>query len=539
MSPAARWLWAAVGAAVVASVPFAWLRGPFLDGWMFAPMFERGAHSAVADILHAGGRPLAGLFDLYAMAATGSSHGAIWLAAASIPVACAAWYMAFVRSGLAEPRLAFAMAVLSAVVPANLVLVVIPAVHFYVAHALFAIGLWLFLEARLHGAGLLALSGAGACAVLSSLLGEATAMMLPLYPMVAFAAGDRGWLSWRQPLAAAKVLSPVVLGIAAFIAMFLLFPPSQGFAHERRLGLDPVQLALSALTFMVTVAVAWSLVWLVIGVARWRATAAQFPGGRDRRMLLALSAATAILSLAPFIIALRLANPAGWGIRYLYFFGSSVAWLAASLLATRGVRRRFDMGLRTAGWLVAAAVASVLVHLAPLISRAVHEDIVSEAALASPLLKGAHVVVIDDRTRPFGAPLRAMEWTGILQRALQMPAAIAGLEIPAAEPQGWDAWRLSLRRRMGWALPAQPPADEFMRDSIRALSLQPSLLDIPQASCRVVRLTIERPDSGRTFSDVGRMLQKTLAPDTWREWLRQQAAQQVRISDLPALSPCH
>lgn len=545
-TPAWMWLAATVAAVAVFHVPFALFGRPFQDGWLHELLYERGAHAAIYERLLVNGRPVAGWLNLHAMLATGSGRGAIWLSVLSVVAAGAAWFMVFVRSRSAAPPLAFALACIAATSPANQIIVSSPTVIFVSAHAFFALGLWLFLEAHLDGPQVLRVAAyVGACVlgVLSALLGESTAPLLLVYPFVTLLPGlAEGAYGLRTALQLALRRSvPAVLGIAAFTAMFLAFPPvGADFATERRMTANPLLLALSAGTFAVTVALVYLPLWGVLVLAgRWREVRwRQWARGRPA-CLLGLAVASAVLTLGPYIVALRLASPTGWGLRYLYYFGPAMAWLVASAAAAGGggsMPARWPA--RWAAWACIAVGAGLLVRWPLLAVRTVHEDVIAAAAAASPAVQRADVVIVDDKSPVMAGPLRDWEWSGLLQRALGRPGRVAGIAAPPAPESPLERFRLALRVTMGWAAPGVPAlSGSYVREHVRSLDV-PEFVSLPGQACRVAEMEVE--DWGPAWAAEAGSWYVRSAWDSagYRDWLARAAASRVRVAELPDVTPC-
>lgn len=542
--PVWAWLAATFLVVFVLHVPFALFGRPFQDGWLHELLFERGAYDAIYERLLVNGRPVAGWLNLHAMLATGAGRGAIWLSVLSAAVAGAAWFMVFVRSGTATPPLALALGCIAATSPANQIIVSSPTVIFVSAHAFFAVGLWLFLEAHLQGplAWRVPAYVAGCClGVLSALLGESTAPMLLVYPAVSLLPllGEPSARPWRDWLwLGLKRSVPAALGIAAFAAMFIAFPPvGADFGTERRMTANPVLLAVSAGTFAITVALVYLPLWLFVaavsraGHAPWR----RLMRGRPA-VLLALGLGTAVLTLGPYMVALRLASPTGWGLRYLYYFGSAVAWVVAALAAASlqgAAPARWP--LRWVRWACVAVAVGLLVRWPLLAIRTVHEDMVVAAAVAAG--GPVDVFVVDDKSPVMAGPLRDWEWSGLLQRGLQRPGTLAGIAAPPAPESPLERFRLALRVKMGWAAPELPALSaEYVREHVRGLDV-PAFVALPP-HCRVVELEVEPWDAGWALTAGAWYVRSTWDPDGYRAWLPRAAASGVRAAPLPDLSPC-
>ncbi len=547
-----RWLLLAVMVIFLAHLPFAMFRNEFQDGWIHALLYEQGAYGEVFKRLMDNGRPVAGWLNLHAMTTTGFAHGAIWLSVFSAAIAGAAWYATFMRTGSITPRLAFVMAVLSAVTPANQIILSIPTVIFVSAHAFFALGIWLFLEAHLRSRsllGLLAYVASCACGAISALLGEATAPMLLLYPLITllcdgtFTPGAAP--NWRRiGLSLVKRSAPVVLGAGAFAAMFMIFQPvGAEMISERRLSFQPVQLALSLGTFLITVLMAYLPLWVALIWMLCTKTRAASPQSAaqnyQRQFFLFLAFSTAVFTLSPYIAALRLASPAGWGLRYLYYFGSALAWLLAALVTINGHKGRLSIDRRWAVWLTIAIVAGLLLRWPLFAVRTVHEDMIAQAVSDSSIARQTKVFVMDDRTDVMAAPLRDVEWTGILQKALKAPQALAAIASPQEPESTWTRWRFQLRQRMGWAPLTQPvltPA--YLREHVRALQgyAQVGLLG---SSCTVSQIDVIEPSAGWFLPALTWYFRAALQPDKYHEWLKAQGTERITIEKLPLpLDPC-
>lgn len=546
--------WLLMTAAVVflAHLPFALFGSEFQDGWIHALLYEQGDYGEIFKRLMDNGRPVAGWLNLHAMTVTGFAHGAIWLSLFSAVVAGAAWYALFMRTGHLSPRLAFVMAVLSAVTPANQIILSTPTVIFVSAHAFFALGIWLFLEACLRRGsvkGVLAYVGACIFGALAAVLGEATAPMLLLYPLVTllvdetFLAGSP--FDWQSILL--KLLgrcTPVVLGAGAFAAMFLVFPPvGAEMVSERRLSFQPIQLALSLGTFLVTILMAYLPFWLAI---TWMLlTRGQRPlhqvwrGDYRRGFFLLLGFSTAVFTLSPYIAALRLASPAGWGLRYLYYFGSALAWLLASLMIGKDRAAQLCIDSRWAGWLTAAVVAGLLVRWPFFAIRTVHEAMVVQAVSASPLTRQTQVFVVDDRTDVMAAPLRDVEWTGLLQKGLQASRHIAAVASPQEPESAWTRWRFKLRQRMGWAPQVQPVLTQtYLREHVRGLQGH-ALVGNMAGACVVSQVNISEPSVSWFFEALIWYFRSAWQPDAYREWLQAQGPGRITVEKMPfSLDPC-
>ncbi|MES2400118.1 MAG: hypothetical protein V4573_09045 [Pseudomonadota bacterium] len=546
------WLLIAVIVIFFAHLPFATFRNEFQDGWIHAMLYEQGAYGEVFKRLMDNGRPVAGWLNLHAMTATGFAHGAIWLSVLSAVIAGAAWYATFNRTGVIAPQLAFVMAVVSAVTPANQIILSTPTVIFVSAHAFFALGIWLFLEAHLRARtfwGLLAYGASCACGAISALLGEATAPMLLLYPLVTLL-GDGTFArdaspNWhRISLTLVKRSAPVVLGAGAFAVMFVIFQPvGAEMISERRLSFQPVQLALSLGTFLITVLVAYLSLWVAIVWMTIEKT--RVPGKKtvktnyQGRFFLFLAFSTAILTLSPYIAALRLASPAGWGLRYLYYFGSTLAWLLAAVATINDQKSPISINRRWAVWLTISVVAGLLFRWPFFAIRTVHEDMVAQAVSDSFVARQTKVLVVDDRTEVMAAPLRDVEWTGILQKALRAPQALAAIASPQEPESTWTRWRFQLRQRMGWAPLIQPvltPA--YLREHVRALQgyAQVGTLD---SSCAVSHINVAEPSSGWFLPALSWYFRSTWQAEKYQEWLRTQGTERITIEKMPLpLDPC-
>lgn len=539
-SGAARWLLAIAALVLVAHLPFALLAGPFFDGWQHVQLFERGDVGGARKILVNAGRPLGAWLTVGAMEVTGRGHGAVWLSVLFIVAAACGWFLALMRTGLVSPRLSFAMAVICAVSPASQLVVVTPAIHFFAAHAFFSLGLWLYLCAPPSAWRPAAYAAACICAVLSALWGEATTAMLLLYPLTAWVAGERSSPSRsRRWLYLVHAWFPVALGVVAFVANSLLWPPVASYVLERRLTFDAVQLVLSAATFAATLLLVYLPLLSVMMWQRKRDAGLQAVTDGRKNLLFALALATAILSIGPFVVALRLASPTGWGVRYLYFFGSSLAWLLAALVVSRDDKGRRTLDVRDVSWVVLAVSAALLLRWPFMAARAVQEDIVSAAAAQSAVIRSSHVVLVEDSTGHIGAPLRDMEWSGLLQRAVGKPREIAGIEL-VREDTAWSRWRLALRRRMKWAQEAVDvpmPVEQQLRERVSVLEGIATLVTLPQ-DCRSARLRIAPITWSHGAAMVWQYLGSAVQPASYQGWLREQAAHQVLIDEMSPLSPC-
>lgn len=543
LSPAAC-LWAVVAITFLAHLPFALFDRPFQDGWIHELLFERGYPGENLQLLLDNGRPVAGWLNLAAMQVTGSGHGAVWMSVLSVVVAGAGWYLACLRSGLFSPRLCLTMAVVAAVTPANQIIVSSPTVIFVSAHAFFALGLWLFMEARVaksvtwRGA---AYATACACAVMAALLGEATAPMLVLYPIMMMLATLKP--VQRPPAAgqAAALLlrhsAPVALGCLAFAAMFVLYPPIGATAvTERRITFDPVLLGLSAVTFGVTVLIAYAGFWgVVLAMLRHE----RLPRAGVRMLLLAVAALMAVLAIGPYVAALRLASPTGWGGRYLYYFGGPLALLVAAIAPLHDSRGRLDIALRWSRWLCAAVVLGLLVRWPFLAARTVHEDAVAMAAARSPLLGDVQVVVVDDPGDVIAAPLRDQEWTGLLQRGMDRQGTLAAVGYPRAPDTAWSRIRLELRRKMGWATEHPPKlTPTFLGVSMQAQQ-RTQVVKFPAGTCRVALLTVAPQPLSSQATALAWYVRARFQPDAYRGWLIGQVPATATVAQLPHLSlPC-
>ncbi|MES2509949.1 MAG: hypothetical protein V4625_08470 [Pseudomonadota bacterium] len=547
-----RWLLLTAAVVFFTHLPFALFSNEFQDGWIHALLFEQKAYGEIFKRLMDNGRPVAGWINLHAMTVTGFAHGAIWLSVIAAVVAGAAWYAAFLRTGHIAPRLAFVMAVVAAVTPANQIILSTPTVIFVSAHAFFAVGIWLFLEAHLRArtvAGIVAYVGACVCGTAAALLGEATAPMLVLYPMVTllvdgtFAQGSA--FNWQRALwSLCKRSAPVVLGCGAFAAMFILFPPvGAEMVSERRISFQPVQLLLSLGTFVATVLAAYVSMWLVIVWMLFAGTKKANSAYKDidnrRRFFLLLAVSTAVFTLSPYIAALRLASPAGWGLRYLYYFGSALAWLLAFLAPLPAGRERLSIDGKVVAWLTAAVVAGLLLRWPLFAVRTVHEAMVVQAVSDSPLARQTKVFVMDDQTDVMAAPLRDVEWSGILQRALRAPGAIAAIASPQEPETTWTRWRFQLRQRMGWAPAVQPVLTPgYLREHVRGLQGH-ALVGQMDNPCVLTEVRVADPSSNWFGQAFVWYFRSTWQPDGYRAWLRTEAAQRISISKMPfVLDPC-
>ena len=547
-----NWLVLAMLVIFSAHLPFALFQSEFQDGWIHALLYEQGAYGEIFKRLMDNGRPVAGWLNLHAMTVTGFAHGAIWLAVLGAVIAGAAWYMTFMRTGSISPRLAFAMAVLSAVTPANQIILSTPTVIFVSAHAFFALGMWLFVEAHLRprtAFGMAAYLLACIFGTLSALLGEATAPMLVLYPMVTLlidgtlAPGIA--VNWRHiGVKLIKRSAPFVIGAGAFAAMFVMFPPiGAEMVSERRLSFHPLQLMLSLATFLVTIFMAWLPLWFAIAwmqiKSKSRASHQSSSLDHRRYFFLLLTISTAVFTLSPYIAALRLASPAGWGLRYLYYFGSAPAWLLAYLASSRERDGRISVTRPVAGWLTLAVVAGLLLRWPFFAVRTVHEDMVVQAVSASPLASQTKVILVDDKTDVIAAPLRDVEWTGLLQRALSKPQSVVAIASPQEPESTWTRWRFQLRQRMGWAPAAQPVlTQDYMRVHIRGLQGH-AMVGRIEGVCDVSQVNVAEPSSSWFVRALGWYFRSAWDPDAFRQWQKNQAADRITIEKMPLpLDPC-
>lgn len=547
-----RWLALAILIIFFAHLPFAMFRSEFQDGWIHALLYEQGAYGEIFKRLTDNGRPVAGWLNLHAMTVTGFAHGAIWLSVLATVVAGAAWYATFMRTGIVSPRLAFVMAVLSAVTPANQIILSTPTVIFISAHAFFALGIWLFVEAHLRprsSLGMAAYLLACTFGTLSALLGEATAPMLLLYPMVTLLI-DGSLTSgtsniWRRTgITLIRRSAPFVIGSGAFAAMFIMFPPvGAEMVSERRISFQPFSLMLSMATFLVTIFMAWLPLWFAIGwmQLRKRNLAGQYSSCSDHRryFFLLLAFSTAVLALAPYIFALRLASPSGWGLRYLYYFGSAIAWLLAYLVTDRDTHGRISVSQPVAALLTVAIVAGLLLRWPLFAVRTVHEDMVVQAVSASAVARQTKVIVMDDRTDVMAGPLRDVEWTGLLQRATDTPRNIAVIASPREPESAWTRFRFRLRQRMGWApavLPVLTPA--YLRQHVRDLQGHAMVGPVP-SKCDVSRINVSQPPPGWFMQALAWYFRSTWNSEAYIQWQGAQAAERITIEKLPLpLEPC-
>ncbi|MES2910972.1 MAG: hypothetical protein V4718_06275 [Pseudomonadota bacterium] len=546
------WLALAMLVIFLAHLPFALFTSEFQDGWIHALLYEQGAYEEIFKRLRENGRPIAGWLNLHAMTLTGSAHGAIWLSVLGAVTAGAAWYATFMRTGFISPKLAFVMAVLSAVTPANQIILSTPTVIFVSAHAFFALGIWFFVEAHLRqrtALGVVAYLLACVFGTLSALLGEATAPMLLLYPMVTLlvdGALDKSTIpKWRHICTTLmKRSAPFVIGAGAFATMFIMFPPvGTEMISERRLSFQPSQLMLSLATFIATIFMAWLPLWLAIGFLRNRVKKpAGYPSGSfdyRRHFLLLLAFSTAVFTLSPYVAALRLASPAGWGLRYLYYFGSALAWLLAYLVTTQDSHGRISVSGQVAGWLTIAIVAGLLMRWPLFAVRTIHEEMVVQSISASPMARQTKVIVINDKTDVMAAPLRDVEWTGLLQKAMDAPRNVIGIASPLEPESTWTRWRFQLRQRMGWAPAVQPVLTSgYLREHIRGLQGHAMVGHINSA-CDVSQVNIAEPSSSWFMQALGWYFKSTWNSSAYSDWQAAQAADRITIEKMPlSLDPC-
>lgn len=546
------WLTLAILTIFLAHLPFALFDSEFQDGWIHALLYERGEYEEIFKRLMDNGRPVAGWLNLHAMTATGSAHGAIWLSVLAAVIAGAAWFATFMRTGSISPRLALVMAVLSAVTPANQIIVSTPTVIFVSAHAFFALGIWLFVEAHLRlrtVSGVVAYLLACLFGTLSALLGEATAPMLLLYPTITLLLDESltpGFpLDWRRIcITLIKRSAPFLIGAGAFAAMFVMFPPvGAEMVSERRLSLQPLQLMLSLATFMATIFIAWVPLWITFGwmlVKRKNQLALPPDRYEHRRVFFLLMAcSTTILTLSPYIVALRLASPAGWGLRYLYYFGSALAWLLAYLVTAKDSNGRISVTRPVAVWLTIAVVAGLLVRWPFFAVRTVHEDMVARAISGSSLTRQTKVIVMDDKTDVIAAPLRDAEWTGLMQRALGTPQDIVAIASPHEPESIWTHWRFRLRQNMGWAPAIQPVlTPDYLRERIRNLQGH-ALVGRMEGACGISHVNVTEPSGSWFGQALLWYFRSKWEPVAYSQWQKAQAAQRITIQKTPIpLDPC-
>ncbi len=546
------WLALAMLVIFLAHLPFALFVSEFQDGWIHALLYEQGAYEEIFKRLMNNGRPVAGWLNLHAMTSTGFAHGAIWLSVIGAVIAGAAWYATFMRTGTISPRLAFVMAVLSAVTPANQIILSTPTVIFVSAHAFFALGMWLFVEAHLRPRSALGVGAyllACVLGTLSALLGEATAPMLLLYPMVTLLVDgtlNQGavprWGHISKTLI--RRSAPFVIGAGAFATMFVMFPPiGAEMVSERRLSFQPSQLMLSLATFLATIFMAWLPLWVAIACMQTRRKKPAVPpsGSFDyrRHFFLLLAFSTAVFTLSPYIAALRLASPAGWGLRYLYYFGSALSWLLAYLVVSQDSHGRVSVSRRVASWLTIAIVAGLLLRWPLFAVRTVHEEMVVQSIAASTTARQTKVIVINDKTDVMAAPLRDVEWTGLLQRAMAAPQNVVGIASPLEPDTTWSRWRFQLRQRMGWAPAVQPVlTPDYLREHIRGLEGHAMVGRIGGA-CDVSLVDVSEPSPSWFTQALGWYFRSVWDPSAYGQWQKTQAAERITVEKMPLpLDPC-